>query len=443
MKKFFKGLFATALAVTFLASCGGVEHTVSFYEDNLGTFYKEVKVKDGKKIEMPADPVKTGYEFQGWYNESTYATAFDKELPIVKDMDVFGKWQKEFEVDTRTYHLVGSLKNTELDYISYSVDPEEIDERSYLVKEDLPNRNLYSITVEIGYLGDFKVKVPEIAWDTPGYLQFEYQHLREESYEFLKESGIRNIQVKTAGEYKISVDTTAEWIHVERLGDAKGEGVTPDSDVAPDYGIVGTMNEWGATDDIPLNYDLEGEFYYRNAMYLAEGDAFKLRYLDDTTWAGAWGYKVDNKLDEELFEESENDSNIVALVAGYYTFFFIDGDYLQIEPLTFVLRGSAFGEGGWDVDSEPLVLQTEEVTAETLELTYEGTYTLAAGEFKAKLGAYGPEEGGVSGWDIAFGGGAEGGDNITVTAGDYKVTLVVTYDPAEDTFSGVLTHVPA
>ena len=55
-----KGLVVAMLALGFLAGCTKppvedsvekVYHTVEFYEDNVGKFYKEVEVEDGTKVE--------------------------------------------------------------------------------------------------------------------------------------------------------------------------------------------------------------------------------------------------------------------------------------------------------------------------------------------------------------------------------------------------------
>lgn len=59
-----------------------------------------VDVVDGETVDEPNDPVRAGYNFDGWYwnpNPSTSAK-FDFESPVTKDITVYAKWTKMWTV---------------------------------------------------------------------------------------------------------------------------------------------------------------------------------------------------------------------------------------------------------------------------------------------------------------------------------------------------------
>ena len=71
-------------------------HTISFEnvfgEENLFT---DIKVVDGKLVEKPADPVREGYTFVGWFTSEDSEVPFDFEKDIVtEDTVLFARWEK-------------------------------------------------------------------------------------------------------------------------------------------------------------------------------------------------------------------------------------------------------------------------------------------------------------------------------------------------------------
>ena len=67
------------------------EFTVTFDADNAegDTDVTSVKVTAGDKVSKPEDPVKEGYNFDGWYNGET---AFDFDAAISSNVDLKAKW---------------------------------------------------------------------------------------------------------------------------------------------------------------------------------------------------------------------------------------------------------------------------------------------------------------------------------------------------------------
>lgn len=66
-------------------------HTVSFDTDG-GTAIADQSVRDGQTATKPADPTKSGYTFDGWYEEDTFTTEFDFTTPITADTTVYAKF---------------------------------------------------------------------------------------------------------------------------------------------------------------------------------------------------------------------------------------------------------------------------------------------------------------------------------------------------------------
>ncbi len=68
-------------------------YTVSFDTDG-GNEIEAVSVVENEKVQLPANPTKTGFEFNGWFTDPERLTAYDFESPVTSDIILYVKWLK-------------------------------------------------------------------------------------------------------------------------------------------------------------------------------------------------------------------------------------------------------------------------------------------------------------------------------------------------------------
>ena len=84
------GLVSLAVVIVFLSSKGGF--TVSF-DSAGGSEVPPQSVRYGKPAELPPDPEKTGYTFDGWYYDGLPERRWDAEKNLIeKDTVLYAKW---------------------------------------------------------------------------------------------------------------------------------------------------------------------------------------------------------------------------------------------------------------------------------------------------------------------------------------------------------------
>jgi len=84
------------------------EYTVKFVVDGEAS---EVKVAEGEKASKPADPVKEGYVFLGWYVGDE---AYDFEKAVTADVELVAKFEAA-AVETKYDFVVGAFEGTEVE----------------------------------------------------------------------------------------------------------------------------------------------------------------------------------------------------------------------------------------------------------------------------------------------------------------------------------------
>jgi uncharacterized repeat protein (TIGR02543 family) len=99
------------LCIGVLGACDGgpteaerLQVYTVFFHDNYRGVYEKMVVEAGKTIALPAEPSRTGYEFEGWMlsGEEDATDAFDHLQPINNNLTVFAKWNKDNTVSLVT-----------------------------------------------------------------------------------------------------------------------------------------------------------------------------------------------------------------------------------------------------------------------------------------------------------------------------------------------------
>lgn len=77
-----------------------VDHYTVTFDTNGGSYISPVFVKPGERLLKPADPTKIGYEFSGWYSDSSLNEKYNFSLRVSSDFTLYAKWTDlGFEID--------------------------------------------------------------------------------------------------------------------------------------------------------------------------------------------------------------------------------------------------------------------------------------------------------------------------------------------------------
>jgi uncharacterized repeat protein (TIGR02543 family) len=82
--------------------------SVTFNYNYPGSRPTQVKVEAGSTVEKPADPVREGYGFTGWYTEIGCVNLFDFNTPIAKNTVLFAGWSESNLTVSFNYNYVGA-----------------------------------------------------------------------------------------------------------------------------------------------------------------------------------------------------------------------------------------------------------------------------------------------------------------------------------------------
>ncbi|MCD8209145.1 MAG: SusE domain-containing protein [Bacteroidales bacterium] len=129
-------------------------------------------------------------------------------------------------------------------------------------------------------------------------------------------AGGSNVKVTIAGIYDIYFDSIYERLFIMEEGDEPDLGM---------WGLCGTINDWGGTDDLALK--MEDGLYVCKGVELTTSDEFKLRYDNDWS-AGDYGTSDAFAIDVPLALEAGG-GNISVTIAGTYDIY-VDFDNLNL-----------------------------------------------------------------------------------------------------------------
>jgi uncharacterized repeat protein (TIGR02543 family) len=111
------------------------EYDVTFNNDGATTV---VTVDGGTAVTEPADPVKEGFVFEGWYTEATYENLFDFDTNIQNDTTLYAKW---VEIST----ILDFRTNETADYLQGIVTG--ISSSNVFLNDGTAAINIYSFTL--------------------------------------------------------------------------------------------------------------------------------------------------------------------------------------------------------------------------------------------------------------------------------------------------------
>lgn len=207
------------------------------------------------------------------------------------------------------------------------------------------------------------------------------------------EAGGANIPV-TAGTYKITLDLSTNTYTMEEYS----------------WGIVGSgYNDWGATPDAKFTYDYVTDTF-KVGVKLIDGE---IKFRKNNDWAENFG---DTGVDGTLDAGGDN----LVVTAGFYaiTLDFNNGTYTMEATDIYGVVGSGYNDWGATPDFSFTPLSNGVWVAEIVPLI--------DGEIKFRANEdWGTNYGGTSGTLV------DGGDNIAVTAGNYRIsfdTVNLTYE---------------
>ena len=104
------------------------------------------------------------------------------------------------------------------------------------------------------------------------------------------------------------------------------ELIEPEPTPSTQYGLVGSFNGWGGSDDLLLEEYQNGYLYYTGATFEANTE-FKVRFYNDGTWNSEGDYALERGastvIGEAMTLKHGGDSdNLKVETAGTYDFYF-------------------------------------------------------------------------------------------------------------------------
>ena len=147
--------------------------TVSF-DSQGGSAVAAATVEKDAKVEKPADPIKLGADFVGWYTEAACENKYDFEDAVTESFTLYAKWIPGPEPEVTTYKLTSTLADTRFQFKWDTVEDSAGKVFTLKYKSD---KNLGTFTIRNGAgakykdgasLSDYTV-VGEDGWTTFSY----------------------------------------------------------------------------------------------------------------------------------------------------------------------------------------------------------------------------------------------------------------------------------
>ncbi len=140
------GTYITNYNINYVNNCGCPNNTPNcnsctsnvlysvYFETNGGSYVPRQVVRQGD-VALYATTYKDGYEFLGWYKDSSLTTKFDFNTPITAPTTLYAKWRK---INTRLEYVVDFDSNG-----GSSVDSQEVLDGNEVTRPSDPTRKCY------------------------------------------------------------------------------------------------------------------------------------------------------------------------------------------------------------------------------------------------------------------------------------------------------------
>lgn len=123
MKKLIKVLF-TLMIVFIVSGCDDLgskeDFNITFFS-NEGSEVASIVVEEGSTFLEPTNPTRVGYDFSGWYSDSTFNFAYDFSQAVIGDLNLYAEWtEEEFTISfvTNQGSLVEQIKYLDGDILT-------------------------------------------------------------------------------------------------------------------------------------------------------------------------------------------------------------------------------------------------------------------------------------------------------------------------------------
>ena len=110
------------------------------FESNGGTSIQGISVSFEDFVTEPVAPTKLGYDFIGWYTDEALTERYDFDSPIVGDLILYAKWEKE-DLPVANVYLVTFETNGGSDVLSQNVE-----ENQQVTEPTNPKKTGYTFT---------------------------------------------------------------------------------------------------------------------------------------------------------------------------------------------------------------------------------------------------------------------------------------------------------
>lgn len=155
-----------------------------------------ITVRSGARIPRPAKPEQDGMLYIGWFTPEDALFPFN-ERTVDGDITLTAKFMGPDDVDTRSYHVYGSITGWAMDDTTYTLEKEA-------------DANVYGITMDLKAGDQFQLL--EGAHSENQVSSFA---LEEGGYDPEKIGGAGNVEVKADGTYTITFNSFTRALRVE------------------------------------------------------------------------------------------------------------------------------------------------------------------------------------------------------------------------------------